>query len=403
MFINKNLLTKPFYLIKKLWHFLTKTKTRKIILIIVIIAFSFKSCSGGIKKITPEMFEMAPAKIANIKKSVSASGSINPVSVVTVGAQVSGIVKKIYKNFNDSVKKGDLLLEIDKTILKEEVKAVEARYSQAVANYKMAEKNKQRKGELFKSGFISKMELDSANTEYIVARAVMTSSKADFERSKRNLGFTEIKAPVSGVVISKAVEEGQTIAASFSSPTLFKIAEDLTRMKISASVSEVDIGNIKKGQEVSFVVDAFPNDKFKGRVEEIRLNPTIEQGVVIYNVIILIDNSNLKFLPGMTAFVEIDTFKQNEVLSIDNYVLGFNPDKTLEPFVDYQNMELVLKNGKVVPKLEKEEGLLYRLQNGKLVAVKIKKGITNGTLTEIKSGDVIEGDKFVFDFITIGK
>ncbi len=403
MFINKNLLTKPLQLIKSVWNFLTKTKTRKIIFVVIVIALGFKSCSGGIKKLTPEMFEMAPAKIANIKKTVSASGTINPVSIVTVGAQVSGIVKKIYKDFNDTVKKGDLLLEIDKTILKEEVKAVEARYSQAVANFKMAEKNKQRKAELFKSGFISKMELDAADTEYVVARAVMTSSKADFERSKRNLGFTEIKAPVSGIVISKDVEEGQTIAASFSSPTLFKIAEDLTRMKISASVSEVDIGNIKKGQEVSFVVDAFPNDKFKGIVEEIRFNPTVEQGVVIYNVIIMVDNSKLKFLPGMTAFVEIDTFKQDEVLSIDNYILGFKPDKSLESFVDYQNMELVLKNGKTSPKLEKDEAILYRLQNGKLVAVKIKKGITNGTLTEIKSGDVIDGDKFVFDFITVGK
>ena len=403
MFINKNLITKPVDLVKKIWGFLTKTKTRKIIFVIIVVALGFKSCSGGIKKLTPEMFEMAPAKIANIKKTVSASGTINPVSIVTVGAQVSGIVRKIYKDFNDTVKKGDLLLEIDKTILKEEVKAVEARYSQAVANFKMAEKNKQRKAELFKSGFISKMELDAADTEYIVARAVMTSSKADFERSKRNLGFTEIKAPVSGIVISKDVEEGQTIAASFSSPTLFKIAEDLTRMKISASVSEVDIGNIKKGQEVSFVVDAFPNDKFKGTVEEIRFNPTVEQGVVIYNVIIMVDNSKLKFLPGMTAFVEIDTFKQDEVLSIDNYILGFKPDKSLESFVDYQNMELVLKNGKTVPKLEKDEAILYRLQNGKIVAVKIKKGITNGTLTEIKSGDVIDGDKFIFDFLTVGK
>ena len=403
MFINKNLITKPVDLVKKILGILTKTKTRKIIFVIIVVALGFKSCTGGIKKLTPEMFEMAPAKIANIKKTVSASGTINPVSIVTVGAQVSGIVKKIYKDFNDTVKKGDLLLEIDKTILKEEVKAVEARYSQAVANFKMAEKNKQRKAELFKSGFISKMELDAADTEYIVARAVMTSSKADFERSKRNLGFTEIKAPVSGIVISKDVEEGQTIAASFSSPTLFKIAEDLTRMKISASVSEVDIGNIKKGQEASFVVDAFPNDKFKGTVEEIRFNPTVEQGVVIYNVIIMVDNSKLKFLPGMTAFVEIDTFKQDEVLSIDNYILGFKPDKSLESFVDYQNMELVLRNGKTSPKLEKDEAILYRLQNGKIVAVKIKKGITNGTLTEIKSGDVIDGDKFIFDFLTVGK
>ena len=267
--------------------------------------------------------------------------------------------------------------------------------AQAKARYDLAKLDKDRTEALFNEGYIAKLELDQAITDLTSAEADYIAARANNERSKRNIEYAEIKSPVSGVVISRDVEEGQTIASSFSAPTLFTIAEDLTKMQIEASISEADIGNIKKGQNVDFTVDAFPVETFHGVVDQVRLNPTTEQNVVIYNVIIKIDNKEGKLLPGMTAFVDVDTLRKNNVLTVENYVLQFKPDDALQSYIIYPEDKSLLPN----------ETFVYTFKKGDkdIKAVKIVKGITNGAITEITSSELKDGDIIISDFVYDGE
>ena len=266
---------------------------------------------------------------------------------------------------------------------------------QAKAKYDLAKLNKNRIEELFNSGYIAKVELDQAQTELTSSEADYISATSNYERSKRNMEYARITSPVSGVVISKDVEEGQTIASSFSAPTLFTIAEDLKKMQIEASISEADIGNIKKGQNVDFTVDAFPLETFRGVVDQVRLKPTTEQNVVIYNVIIKIDNKDNKLLPGMTAFVEINTQEKDNVKTLDNITLQYRPDDILIDKVIYPENK----------KLNVGEGFVYKYDDktNTITAIKVKKGITNGSITEIISDELSNNDKVISDFNYEGK
>lgn len=373
------------------------TKKKFIVLLLILFIFLvFKIFLGGEKSLSlkPDLFEFSKLSKQNIRSSVSATGTINPVNVISVGAQVSGIVNKIYVDYNDEVKTGQMLAEIDKALLIEDINSTNARMMQAKAQFDLATLEKNRTEELFNAGYIAKLELDQAITDLATAEANYIAAKADNERSKRNIGYAEIKSPVSGVVISKDVEEGQTIASSFSAPTLFTIAEDLTRMQIEASISEADIGNIKKGQNVSFTVDAFPLETFNGVVDQVRLSPTIDQNVVIYNVIIKIDNKEGKLLPGMTAFVEVDTLKKDDVIALENFVLQFKPDDVLESYIIYpEDKNLAVDEGYVY---------IFNPKEKLIKALKVKKGITNGVFTEIISSDLKEGDRVISDFIFEG-
>ena len=345
-------------------------------------------------KMKAKLFDYATVSKQDIKSVVSATGAINPVNVVSVGAQVSGMVDKIYVDYNDKVRDGQLLAQIDKSLLIEDINATNAKLAQAKARYELAKLDKSRTEELFNAGYVARLELDQAITDFASAEAEFVAAKADNERSKRNIEYADIKSPVSGVVISKDVEEGQTIASSFSAPTLFTIAEDLTKMQIEASISESDIGNIKKGQKVDFTVDAFPLDTFHGVVDQVRLNPTTDQNVVIYNVIIKIDNKDGKLLPGMTAFVEINTLEKDDVTALENYVLQFKPDDLLRSYVVYPEDK----------KLAVNESFVYMFDEAKnaVVAVKVKKGITNGVVTEIVESPVKVGDRVISDFLYEG-
>ena len=345
-------------------------------------------------RIKESLFDYATVSKQDIKSVVSATGAINPVNVVSVGAQVSGMVDKIYVDYNDAVKEGQLLAQIDKSLLIEDINATNARLAQAKARYDLAKLDKERTEQLFDAGYVAKLELDNAVTNFASAKAEYVAAKADNERSKRNIEYADIKSPVSGVVISKDVEEGQTIASSFSAPTLFTIAEDLTKMQIEASISESDIGNIKKGQRVDFTVDAFPMDTFHGVVDQVRLNPTTDQNVVIYNVIIKIDNKDGKLLPGMTAFVEINTLEKDDVIALENYVLQFKPDDLLRSYVVFPEDK----------KLAVNEGFVYKFDSKtKTVnAIKVKKGITNGVVTEIIDSPITIGEKVISDFLYEG-
>ena len=351
---------------------------------------------GGAKELSlnANLFEYSKVSVQNIRSTVSATGTINPVNVVSVGAQVSGMIDKIYVDYNDKVKTGQLLAQVDKALLIEDINSTNAKMMQAKAKYDLAELDKNRTEQLFNAGYIAKLELDQAVTDLASAKADYIAAKAENERSKRNIEYAEIKSPVSGVVISKDVEEGQTIASSFSAPTLFTIAEDLTKMQIEASISEADIGNIKKGQDVSFTVDAFPLETFHGTVDQVRLNPTTDQNVVIYNVLITIDNKDGKLLPGMTAFVEIDTLKKDDVMALENYVLQFKPDNVLQSYVIYPENRKLEANESFVYRFDAKEKVVY--------ADKIAKGISNGVFTEISSPELKVGDSVIADFLYEG-
>lgn len=357
--------------------------------------YSFLAPSSKSVSLRESSFEYAKVKARDIKQQVSASGNINPVNVISVGAQVSGIVDKIHVDYNDNVKTGQLLAIIDKSLLAEEVNSTQARMVQAKAKYDLAELNRNRVAELFENGYIARIELDQAETELASARSDYVSANASYERARINLNYAEIRSPVNGVVISKAVEEGQTIASSFNAPTLFTIAEDLKKMQIEASISEADIGYIKKGQGVDFSVDAFPLKQFKGVVDQIRLNPKTEQNVVIYNVIIRIDNKSGDLLPGMTAFVEINTLEKNSAPSLENTTLQYRPDESVAPSVVYP------EGGR----LQAGEGYIYRFdsKSGKVAALRIQKGVTDGKFTEIISDKVKDGDSFISEYSGNGK
>ncbi len=375
--------------------FIKKKKLILLFIILILLSIFYFFKSGKDLSLKPELFEFSKISKQNIRSVVSATGTVNPVNVVSVGAQVSGIVDKIYVDYNDEVKVGQLLAEIDKALLIEDINSTEAKMMQAKAKFDLATLEKNRTEQLFNAGYIAKLELDQVITDLASAEADYIASKANNERSKRNIEYAEIKSPVSGVVISKDVEEGQTIASSFSAPTLFTIAEDLTKMQIEASISEADIGNIKKGQDVEFSVDAFPLETFYGKVNQVRLNPTTDQNVVIYNVIISIDNKDGKLLPGMTAFVEIDTLKKDDVVALENYVLQFKPDDVLQSYINYP----IDKN------LAVDENYVYvfNAKDKNIRAVKLKKGITNGVFTEIISSELKEGDRVIADFVYEGE
>lgn len=365
-------------------------------LVIGVCYIGYRAFFGGAKELSlnANLFEYSKVSVQNIRSTVSATGTINPVNVVSVGAQVSGMIDKIYVDYNDKVKTGQLLAQVDKALLIEDINSTNAKMMQAKAKYDLAELDKNRTEQLFNAGYIAKLELDQAVTDLASAKADYIAAKAENERSKRNIEYAEIKSPVSGVVISKDVEEGQTIASSFSAPTLFTIAEDLTKMQIEASISEADIGNIKKGQDVSFTVDAFPLETFHGTVDQVRLNPTTEQNVVIYNVIIKIDNKDGKLLPGMTAFVEIDTLKKDDVMALENYVLQFKPDNVLQSYVIYPENRKLEANESFVYRFDAKEKVVY--------ADKIAKGISNGVFTEISSPELKVGDSVIADFLYEG-
>ena len=227
-----------------------------------------------------------------------------------MGTQVSGIVEKVYVDYNEEVKKGQLLADLDRSLLNEEMKEKEALLTLSKAKLKISKLNYKRIEDLYKENLISKSEFEEAEIDLETASSDLETAEANYAKAKRNLGYTRIVSPVSGTIISKDVDSGQTVAASYQTPTLFTVAEDLSKMQIEANISEADIGLLKKGMTASFTVDAYPNEIFKGEVYQIRLNPTEEENVIMYTVVVRFENKEKKLLPGMTAFVKIQTDKR---------------------------------------------------------------------------------------------
>ena len=250
-------------------------------------------------------YRIAEVVRGEVIQAVSANGTLNPVVLVSVGTQVSGTVKKLYVDFNDPVKKGQALLELDDALVSASERQSAASIANAQASLELAQANEARIKQLFAQEYVSKQEYDQSRQALKSAQAQLALARAQNERDRANLGFTVIRSPVDGVVIDRVVDLGQTVAASFQTPTLIKIAQDLTEMRIDTSFAEADIGLIREGQKARFTVDAFPNRNFVGNVQQIRLNPTSQQNVVTYNVRINVSNPELVLLPGMTAYVNI--------------------------------------------------------------------------------------------------
>jgi len=278
-----------------------------VVLVLVFMFFKGKGKHGGV------MLETEPARIDSIEITVTATGEIQPVYKVEVGTQVSGIVEKLYVDYNSHVKKGDLLAELDRSTLQEQVNQAQANLSNAQSSLTLAEQNYQRIKALYDNKAATQASFEEASNQYIQAKNMVTTAKSDLQRAQVNLSYSRIYSPIDGIVLSKSVEQGQTVASSFSTPTIFTIANNLLQMQVEADVDEADIGQVKEGQTVTFTVDAYPNDIFSGTVKQIRLEPKVTSNVVTYTVIIDAPNPEEKLMPGMTASVSIIIEKESGV------------------------------------------------------------------------------------------
>ena len=340
----------------------------------------------GKESFTAKDFEMATVKKGSVAYSVTASGKIQPINQVSVGTQVSGIIEEVLVDYNDEVKEEQVLARLDTSVLQENLNDAKARLDLATAKKKISELNHERLSKLYKEKLISKANLEEAEIDLETAKANVLSSQADYNKAERNYGYATITSPVSGTVISKEVEQGQTVAASLSTPTLFTIAEDLTKMQIEANIAEADIGVIKPGMPVTFTVDAYPNERFDGKVQQIRLSPREESNVVMYTVVIEVDNSSRKLLPGMTASVTIVVERAEDVPLLPAMVLQFKPSAALRKTTDEVPDPDMLKN----------EDVVYQFKNGRLHPIVVTKGISDMANIEIKSGLNV-GDQVILE------
>lgn len=366
------------------------TKKKVIIIALIVLVGIYLLLKPTKSQFNIKDFDLDTVSIGDITKTITANGTINPVNVINVGTQVSGTIEKIYVDYNDVVKKGQRLAELDTSILTRSVNEAESSMKKTKANLDLVKLNYERTKELFKNNYIAKVELDQAETEYKNAQEEYNIAKSKYDVAKINLGYAYIDSPVSGVVISREVDIGQTVASSFSAPTLFQIAEDLTKMQIETSVSEADIGSIKVGQAVEFTVDSYPSKIFEGKVKQIRLNPVTESNVVVYNVIIEIFNEDKLLMPGMTAYVTIPIGSVSNVKKISTISLRFNPDTRL--------LEIM---GVKKPEREKGKIILYKLVGNTVVPVQAKVGLSDLTQIEIECDDLKEGDQIISNSVLI--
>lgn len=339
------------------------------IIIIAIIVWLF---SGG-KEEKQISFSFEKAAPANIQIGVTATGTIEPVTSVTVGTQVSGIVSRIYVDYNSVVKKGQVIAELDKTNLTSELNTAKANLASAQSSLNYESDNYKRYKTLYSKGLVSADEYESAKLSYDKALQTVVSQKEQLTKAQTNLGYATITSPIDGVVLSKAVEEGQTVAASFNTPELFSIAKDLKDMRVIADIDEADIGEVKEGENVKFTVDAFPNDTFEGVVTQVRQEATTTNNVVTYEVVISAPNADLKLKPGLTANVTIFTAEKNNVLSVPSKALRYTP-----------TVETIGKKYKIQDCNGKNK--VWTLEGNVLKAHAVQIGISDGSHTEIISG-----------------
>ncbi len=350
----------------------------------LIIATAFAACSEG----TKVNYSTAPVEKQNITTSITATGTIEPVTEVEVGTQVSGIIDRIYVDYNSEVHRGQVIAELDKTNLLSKLASAQSNLSNAQSSLNYQSANYKRYKTLYEKGLVSANDYENAKLSYEQALQQVKVQQQNVTEAQTNLGYATITSPIDGVVLSKEVEEGQTVASAMTTPTLFIIAQDLTDMRVIADIDEADIGGVKEGQRVTFTVDAFPDDIFKGAVTQVRQQATTESNVVTYEVVISAPNDQLKLKPGLTANVTIYTMEKNGVLAVPARALRFTPNEAL--LQDGETVEDV----QAPAKLWTKEGNVFK-------AHKVEVGLSNGMLTEIISG-VKAGTEVLTDFEIIG-
>lgn len=327
----------------------------------------------GCSKKTGFTYSEAEAAKQDIVNSVTATGTIEPVTSVDVGTQVSGVISKLYVDYNSVVKAGEVIAELDRTNLMSELSSAQASLKSAQSNLEYQKTNYERYKALYDKGLISANDFEQARLSYVQAQQQTQQQKENVKKAQTNLGYATITSPIDGVVLSKEVEEGQTVASSFNTPTLFKIARDLTDMRVIADVDEADIGDVKEGQRVTFTVDAFPDDTFEGQVTQVRQEATTESNVVTYEVVISAPNDDLKLKPGLTANVVIFTMEAKDVLAVPSKALRFTP------------REAMLNSDETITDTDAKEKVWVK-EGTNLKAVAVETGMTNGTLTQITKG-----------------
>ena len=364
-----------------------KLKISKIwiaLLVVVIVAVAAWALSGG-KKEEEINFKEEAVGLQTLQNSVTATGTIEAVTSVTVGTQVSGIVNKLYVDYNSQVKKGQVIAELDKTNLLSELNTAKANLESAQSSLNYQSANLNRYQTLYKKGLVAADDYENALLTYRQAKEQVATAKESVQKAQTNLGYATITSPIDGTVVSKSVEEGQTVAASFSTPELFTIAKDLTNMQVIADVDEADIGGVKEGNRVTFTVDAYPDDTFEGTVKQVRLEATTTNNVVTYEVVISAPNADLKLKPGLTANVTIMTQERSGVLAVANKDLRFTPTK-----------ETVGKDIKIVDCKGKNK--VWTLNGKTLTAHPVTIGQSDGIHTEVIKG-VKKGQKIVTEIV----
>lgn len=330
-------------------------------------------------------YETAVVERGNINTSVTATGNVEPITQVEIGTQVSGIVDKIYVDYNSIVKKGQVIAELDKVNLLNELASRKSSLNSSQCEFNYQQKNYNRVKQLHDKQLVSDEEYDQAEYNYIRAKNSYEVAKIEVQKAQTNLGYATIYSPISGVVLSKAVEEGQTVASSFNTPTLFIIAEDLTQMRVIADVDEADIGGVKEHQRVTFTVDAYPQEVFNGEVVQVRQEATTTNNVVTYEVVINAPNNDLKLKPGLTASVTIYTMERDSVLLVPSKALKFSPNNILVgPMDTIQDINAIHK--------------VWTREGHKFIAHQVEVGMSTGSQTEITSG-VAEGTRVITDAV----
>lgn len=332
-------------------------------------------------------YRTEPAVKGTVSQTISANGTLKPVKVVNVGAQISGRISALHADFNDSVTEGQVLAELDDSLLKAQLAQSEAQLASAEAQLKLAEVNDARAKSLASRGAGAKADADTATANLGIARAAVGAAAARVEIDRVNLSYAIIKSPVSGVVMSRDVDVGQTVAASLSAPQIFSIAQDLAKMQIDTTVAEADVGSIKAGMPASFRVDAFPGRSFTGSVKQVRLNATTESNVVSYNVVIEVENADLALLPGMTAYVQITVATEDNVLRVPNAALRFKPEGAASAGTGGGRRQQVAE-GAASPAGK----TIYVLDGSSPRAVRITTGLSDGKVTGVTGGELKEND-----------
>jgi HlyD family secretion protein len=362
-------------------------KLNKAVLIVttlVLVGGGYAYYQGKAAKPAADRYRLTEVVRGDLVRNVSANGTLNPVVLVNVGTQVSGVVKALHADYNQKVQAGQVLLELDPALLLAQIAQSSANVARAHAALKLAQTQSARQHSLLKQDYVARQDVDQADDAVAGAQAQLAVAQAQLKRDQTNLSYSVIRSPVSGTVIDRSVDIGQTVAASFQTPTLFKIGQDLSKMQIDTTVAEADVGGIKVGQPAHFTVDAYPDRDFVGKVRQIRLNPTSQQNVVTYDVVVAVDNPDFVLLPGMTAYVNIEIDRRNQALLVPNAALRFKPAETTDKAT--------------TDKPRRPAGTaVYVLQAGKPVSIKLKTGMTDNKQTEVLSGGIVAGNQVIVE------